>query len=275
MKDRKGKPGDSFPQHQTDDLTDESLEQLARKIALLPEPPPPRGFVESAMANWRKSQRVLPPPVMPAPFSFRQKVQTIYAQGLWKDIALGLLLFVGGIVFLLVTHLVPSTLILPIVGCIPLLVVLSNTARLANCGMSELTRSLRLPLQWYMQARLLAIGMISLVINGITLFVLYPAGEGALMLRLALLWSIPTLLNTAAALSLAARIRNFGQLAAMLVLLPVCWLVLLTNQSVINWTVSIDIVRLGGLAALAALLLGGSLIINGSYLKKGGFLHGA
>jgi hypothetical protein len=126
-----------------------------------------------------------------------------------------------------------------------------------------------------MQARLLAIGMVSLVINGIALFVLYPAEEGALMLRLALLWSIPTLLNTAAALSIAARIRNFGQLAAMLILLPVFWLILLANQPVINWTASIDILRLGGLATLAALLLGGSLVINGSYLKKGGFLHGA
>jgi hypothetical protein len=166
-------------------------------------------------------------------------------------------------------------LILPVVGCIPLLVVLANTARHTLCGMGELSLSLRIPLHWYLQARLLLVGMVALLLNEIVIVAVFPAWGGDVLVRVALLWCIPTLINTAIALALSARIRNFGQLATVLVLLPIFWLILFSGKPAAAWTASIELFWLWGFAIFAMAVLSGTVIINGRYLKRGGFLSGA
>ncbi|MBP1994478.1 hypothetical protein [Paenibacillus eucommiae] len=260
-----------------DDLTNDAVDEIVRHLQLMPEPPLPGGFVEEAMAGWRRSRekRVLPSLVSPTPLNLQQMARILFLQGLWRDVVWGVLLFALGFLVLNVGKVLPPMLILPVVGCIPLLVVVSNTARHALCGMGELTRSLRIPLQWYVQARFLLVGVVSLVLNEIVTVAFFPLWGEEVLSRVALLWCIPTLVNAAIALILSARIRSVGQLASVLVLLPVFWLILLSGEPIAVWTASVELFWLWGLAIAAAVLLGGAMLMNGKYLKKGGFLLGA
>lgn len=266
---------DDLDLNSQDELSEDTVETLVRHIQLMPEYPLPHGFVEEAMSNWRKSKRLLPSPVETPHLRLAQKAKIIVSQGLWRDVVLGVLLFVVGFLILSVSELVPTILILPVAGCIPLLVVIANTARHTLCGMGELSRSLRIPIHWYMQARLLFIGMVALLLNIIVIAVIFPAWGGEVLMRVALLWCIPTLMNAAIALMLSARIRSFGQLATVLVLLPIFWLILFSSESAITWTASIDLIRLSMLAILTMAMLVGTIIMNGRYLKRGGFLSGS
>ncbi|MNI54883.1 hypothetical protein D3C73_1098030 [compost metagenome] len=117
--------------------------------------------------------------------------------------------------------------------------------------------------------------MVALLLNMIVIIIVFPSGSGDVLTRVALLWCIPTLMNTAIALVLSARIRNFGQLAIALVLLPIFWLFLLSGESIAVWTATIDLFWLSGLAVLAFAALGGAIFNNGRYLQRGGFLSGA
>lgn len=274
MKDKR-KDLDDINLDLQDDLTTDFVESLARNIQLIPDAPSPRGFVEAAMASWRKSQRVLPSPASPISLTLLRKTQIIFSQGLWRDVVLGMLLLVLGYFVISRSEMLPPMLILPVVGCIPLLVVISSTARHMLCGMGELTRSLCIPLHWYVQARLLLVGVVSFLLNGIIMIAVIPVWDGDVLPRVALLWCIPTLINAAVALFLSARIRNFGQLAAVLALLPIFWLFLFSNESAVTWTDSVALVWLWGLAVMATALICGVLINNRRYLKKGGFLIGA
>lgn len=91
---------------------------------------------------------------------------------------LGVILFVVGYLVLSVTEIVSPMFILSIVGCIPLLVVVSHTARNTLCGMGELARSFRIPLHRYVQARFLMAGLISLMINFSVTAMVTPLGKG-------------------------------------------------------------------------------------------------
>lgn len=266
---------DDLDLNSQDELSSDTVETLVRHIQLMPEHPLPKGFVEEAMSNWRKSKRLLPAPSKPEYLNLLQKAKIVFSQGLWRDVALGVFMFVVGFLVLNVSELVPTTLILPVAGCIPLLVVIANTARHTLCGMGELSRSLRIPMHWYMQARLLLVSIVALLVNIIVIVVIFPSWGGDILTRVALLWCIPTLSNAAIALVLSARIRSFGQLATALVLLPFFWLILLSGESVVTWTASIELFWLSGLAAFAMMLLVGAIIMNGRYLKSGGFLSGA
>lgn len=257
------------------DLTMNHVETIVNYIKLLPEPPLPKGFVEEAMSIWRKSKSVLPQPVEPVYLNLQQKSQILFSQGLWKDVVLGVLLFLVGYFVLSASEMVSSMLILPIVGCIPLLVVLANTARHTLCGMAELSLSLRIPLHWYMQARLLLVGMLALLLNGGVTVAVFPAWGGETLSRVALLWCIPILINAAVALVLTARIRNIGQLVIGLFFLPVFWMILLSGESAAAWTASIELFWLWGIAFIAMVALCGTMISNARYLKRGGFLNGA
>lgn len=93
---------------------------------------------------------------------------------------LGVILFVVGYLVLSVTEIVSPMFILSIVGCIPLLVVVSHTARNTLCGMGELARSFRIPLHRYVQARFLMAGLISLMINFSVTAMVTPLGERSL-----------------------------------------------------------------------------------------------
>ncbi len=257
------------------EMTSEALDELVRNIRLMPEPPLPNGFVEEAMASWRRAKRVLPIPVQTAPLNLMRMIQILFSQGLWKDMLLGVLLFAIGFFVLTVSDVVPQMLILAVVGCIPLLVVVSNTARHTLCGMGELSRSFRIPMQMYILARLLLAGVVCLLLNELVTIVLFSVWGGDSMLRMALLWCIPTCMNAAAALVLSARIRHFGQLTTVLSMLPFFWLMLLSGQSIAAWTASVDLLWLWGLVVLAIVLLIGAISMNGRYLKKGGYLLGA
>lgn len=91
---------------------------------------------------------------------------------------LGVILFVVGYLVLSVMEIVSPMFILSIVGCIPLLVVVSHTARNTLCGMGELARSFRIPLHRYVQARFLMAGVISLLINVSVTAMVTPVGTG-------------------------------------------------------------------------------------------------
>lgn len=258
-----------------DKLPEEATQALEQAIRMIPEPPLPSGFVEAAMANWRKSRLALPVPVDPIPLTWWDKLQIVVRQGFWVNCLLGVLLFIAASWLLNANEFVPPLLILPVVGCIPMLVVLSATARQSLCRMGELTRSLRVPLYWYLQARMLLIGGVCLLVNGIAAAALYPQwGEDPLM-RVVLLWCIPMLVNTAIALVLAARIREFGQLVAALVLLPVMWLILSSSKPIYLWLSSVEMYWLAISALAALLLMGAAIRVSGRDLQKGGVLIGA
>jgi hypothetical protein len=248
---------------------------LARHIRMIPEPSVPDGFVEAAMADWRKSRRAMPVPADPVPLSWPAKVKIVIRQGFWRDCFMGVLLFAVVSGLLRISELVPALFILPVAGGIPLLVVLSATARQALCRMGELTRSLRLPLHWYLQVRLLLVGAVCILVNGIAAALLYPYWGGEVLARAALLWCIPTLLNAAIALVLSARIREFAQLVTLLMLLPVCWLVLASNGSFYKLVSSVSIQALCLHALAAAVIAAAAVMINSRDLRKGGYLVGA
>ena len=94
-------------------------------------------------------------------------------------------------------------------------------------------------------------------------------------MRVAMLWCIPLLVNAAVSLILAARVRHVGQLSALFVLLPIFWLLLLSENKMLVWATSTSLNSLAGVTFLSALILGGVMIANAWYLKRGGFLRGA
>ncbi|WP_040949824.1 hypothetical protein [Gorillibacterium massiliense] len=250
-------------------------EPIETAIRLLPVHPLPKGFVEEAMARWRKARAGLPAPLPPSPLRLQDKLKIVCAQGLWKEALLGILFFLLGYFLLSGREVLPPLLILPVIGCIPYLVCVAGTARQSLCGMGELTRSLRIPLHWYLQARLLLMGLLAVLMNTAASFRFFPAEDSGMLLRVALLWCIPLFVNAGAALFAATRIRSFGQLAVMLALLPVFWLILLSMNVVIAWAASVGLVWLWGLAGAGALVLGGALAMNSRDITRGGVLLGA
>ncbi|MCL6458699.1 MAG: hypothetical protein K6T85_11895 [Gorillibacterium sp.] len=261
-----------------DELVQAEVEALIQSIKLIPEPPAPRGFVEEALANWRQVEqrgfwsRV---PAAPVPLRAWQKTRIVLSQKLWRDALLGALLFIIGWLVLRAGDILPPIFVLPIVGCIPLLVSVQSIARQVLCGMGELTRSFRFPLQEYLHARLLLMGAASLLLNVVVMLISFPEGDSKFLIRVALLWCIPLLVNAAVSLILAARIRHVGQLSVLLALLPIIWLVLLSEEKMLLWATSTSLSGLASVVILLALVLSGVTMANERYWKRGGFLHGA
>lgn len=257
------------------EMTVEELNEIVTHIQFIPDPPLLEGFAEEAMNRWRKSKRALPAPVPPVPLSAQQQMKILFSQGWWREIVLGVILFVVGYLILSVTEMVSPMFILSIVGCIPLLVVVSHTARSTLCGMGELVRSFRIPLHQYVQARLLMAGVISFLLNLSVTAMSSPVWDHALVFRMTLLWCIPMLINGAAALVLSARIRNFRHLTTVLSMLPVFWMFLFSGEMVVNWTTSVQLLGLMGLTVLSAGIFTVAIIFQSRVLRKGGFLIGA
>lgn len=257
------------------EMTAEELNEIVTHIQFIPEPPLFDGFAEEAMNRWRRSKRALPVPVHPAPLSAQQQMKILFSQGWWRELVLGVILFVVGYLVLSVTEMVSPMFILSIVGCIPLLVVISHTARNTLCGMGELARSFRIPLHKYVQARFLMAGLISLLLNLGVSAMAFPVWDHELTFRMTLLWCIPILINGAAALVLSARIRNFRHLTTVLTMLPFFWLLLFSGDVVVNWTTSVQILGLVGLTVLSVVIFTVAMIFQSRVLKKGGFLIGA
>lgn len=257
------------------EMTVEELNEIVTHIQFIPEPPLFDGFAEEAMNRWRRSKRALPVPVPPVPLSTQQQMKIIFSQGWWRELVLGVILFVVGYLVLSVTEMVSPMFILSIVGCIPLLVVISHTARNTLCGMGELARSFRIPLHKYVQARFLMAGLISLLLNLGVSAMAFPVWDHELTFRMTLLWCIPILINGAAALVLSARIRNFRHLTTVLTMLPFFCLLLFSGDVVVNWTTSVQILGLVGLTVLSVVIFTVAMIFQSRVLKKGGFLIGA
>jgi hypothetical protein len=256
------------------EMTAEELNELVTHIQCIPEPPLLDGFAEEAMHRWRRSQRAIPAPVSPVPLSAQQQIKILFSQGWWRELVLGVILFVIGYLVLSVTEMVSPMFILSIVGCIPLLVVVSYTARNTLCGMGELARSLRIPLHKYVQARILMAGMFSLLLNLSVTAMAFPVWGHELLFRTMLLWCIPILINGAAALVLSARIRNFRYLSSVLFMLPVFWILLFSGEVVVNWMTSVQLLGLMGLTVLSAGIFTVALIFQANVLRKGGVLIG-
>ncbi|MEK4999168.1 MULTISPECIES: hypothetical protein [Paenibacillus] len=258
-----------------DEMTAESVEEIVNYIRCIPEPPRLDGFAEEAMSRWRKSKRALPAPVPPVPLFARQQLRILFSQGWWKEVVLGVILFVVGYLVLSVMQIVSPMFILSIVGCIPLLVVVSHTARNTLCGMGELARSFRIPLHRYVQARFLMAGVISLLINVSVTAMVTPVGETEFMLRMTLLWCIPILNNAAVALVLSTLIRNFRQLTTVLFMLPLFWMILFSGEFAVRWTMSVELFWLMGLGVLSAVVFSLAMRFQSRILSRGGFLIGA
>lgn len=258
-----------------DEITAETVDEIVHYIQFVPEPPLPDGFIEEVMARRRQSKRALPAPVTPIRLLAWQQMRILFAQGWWREVALGVFLFGLGYLVLSVTEIINSMYILSIVGCIPLLVVVSYTARNTLCGMGELARSFRIPLHRYVQARLLMAGGIALLLNISVTAMVTPVGENELMLRMTLLWCIPILINASVALILSARIRNFIQLTTVLSMLPVFWMILFSEEFTVRWTMSVELLWLMGIAVLSLVIFGLAMSFQSRVLRRGGFLIGA
>lgn len=257
------------------EMTAEELNEIVTYIKYIPEPPPLDGFAEEAMNRWRRSKRALPAPVSPVPLSARKQINILFSQGWWREVVVGVILFVIGYLVLSVTEMVSPMFILSIVGCIPLLVVVFHTARNTLCEMGELARSFRIPLHKYVQARFLMAGLISLLLNLSVTATAFPVWDHELVFRTTLLWCIPILINGAVALVLSARIRNFRHLTTMLTMLPVFWMLLFSGEVVVNWTTSVQLLGLMGLTVLSAGIFTIAMIFQSRVLRRGGFLIGA
>ncbi|CAH1054151.1 hypothetical protein [Paenibacillus pseudetheri] len=257
------------------EMTGEELNEIVTHIKYIPEPPLLEGFAEEAMNRWRSSKRALPAQESPVPLSARQQIKILFSQGWWRELILGVILFVVGYLVLSVTEMVSSMFILSIVGCMPLLVVVSHTARNTLCGMGELVRSFRIPLHKYVQARFLMAGLISILLNLSVTAMAFPVWDHELVFRTTLLWFIPILINGAVALVLSARFRNFRHLTTVLFMLPVFWMVLLSGEVAVNWMTSVQLLGLMGLTVLSAGIFTIAMIFQSRVLRKGGFLIGA
>lgn len=258
-----------------DEMTAEALEEIVAHIEFIPEPPLLDGFAEEAINRWRRSKRALPAPVPPVPLSSKQQIKILFSQGWWRELILGVILFVIGYLVLSVTEMVSPMFILSIVGCMPLLVVVSHTARNTLCGMGELARSFRIPLHKYVQARFLMAGVISLLLNLSVTAMAYPVWDRELVFRTTLLWFIPILINGAAALVLSAQIRNFRHLTTVLSMLPIFWMLLFSGEVVVNWATSVQLLGLMGLTILSVVIFTVAMIFQSRVLRRGGFLIGA
>lgn len=254
------------------EMTAETVDKIVNHIQFIPEPPLHDGFVEEAMVRWRRSKRALPAPVPPIPLLARQQMKVLFSQGWWREVVFGVFLFVVGYFVLSVTEIVSPIFILSIVGCIPLLVVVAQTARNTLCGMGELARSFRIPLHRYVQARLLMAGGMSFLLNVSVTAMVTPVGGNEFMLRMTLLWSIPILINAAVALIVSARLRNFIHLTTVLSMLPVFWMILLSGDFAEKWTMSVEVVWLMGLAVLSVLIFTLAMSFQARVLRRGGFL---
>lgn len=258
-----------------DEMTERSVNEIVNHIQCIPEPPLLDGFIEEAMTRWRRSKQALPAPVPPVPLLAREQMKILFSQGWWREVMLGVLLLIIGYLVLSVTEIVNPMFILSIVGCIPLLVVVSQTARNTLCGMGELARSFRIPLHRYVQARLLMTAGIAFLLNISVTAMVTPIWGGELMLRMTLLWCIPIQINAAVALILSVRIRNFIPLTTVLSMLPVSWLVLFSEDFTVRWAMSVDVFWLMGVAVLVALIFTLAMNYQSRILRRGGFLIGA
>lgn len=257
------------------EMTLEELNEIVTHIKYIPEPPLLEGFAEEAMNRWRSSKRALPGQESPVPLSVRQQIKILFSQGWWRELVLGVILFVIGYLVLSVTEMVSPMFILSIVGCMPLLVVVSHTARNTLCGMGELARSFRIPLHKYVQARFLIAGVISILLNLSVTAMAFPVRDHELVFRTTLLWFIPILINGAAALVLSGQIRNFRHLTTVLSMLPFFWMLLFSGEVVANWATSVQLLGLMGLTILSVAIFTVAMIFQSRMLRKGGFLIGA
>ncbi|MEK4297125.1 hypothetical protein BSK65_04215 [Paenibacillus odorifer] len=257
------------------EMTLEELNEIVTHIKYIPEPPLLDGFAEEAMNRWRSSKRALPGQESPVPLSVRQQIKILFSQGWWRELVLGVILFVIGYLVLSVTEMVSPMFILSIVGCMPLLVVVSHTARNTLCGMGELARSFRIPLHKYVQARFLIAGVISILLNLSVTAMAFPVRDHEQVFRTTLLWFIPILINGAAALVLSGQIRNFRHLTTVLSMLPFFWMLLFSGEVVVNWATSVQLLGLIGITILSVVIFTVAMIFQSRMLRKGGFLIGA
>lgn len=257
------------------EMTVETIDEIVSHIQFIPEPPLLEGFVEEAMSGWRKSKQALPSPEPPVPLLTRQQMTLLFSQRWWQEVLFGVLLFAGGYFILSVTEMVNSMFILSIVGCIPLLVVVTYAVRNTLCGMGELACSFRIPLHRYVQARLLMAGAVTFLLNiGVTALVA-PEQENGLILRMTLLWCIPILINSAAALIVSVWVRSFIPMTALLSMLPVFWMIVFSEDFTVRWTMAVELFWLMGLAVLSAMVLILAMGYQARVWREGGYLSGA